>query len=90
MSNEDFFDFGFSAIDVEQLDVLKEKEQQLQQSSGQAGELQERLDRLYKQIQPLLNNLKKDADSKDYIWWPDRAHKIEEFEAHLSKIYYGK
>ena len=90
MSNEDFFDFGFSCVDINELDVLKEKEQALTQASGEAGELQERLERLYKAIQPLLGNLKKDADTKDYIWWPDRALKIEQFEAHLAKIYHGE
>ena len=90
MSKDDFFDFGFSSVALEELDILKEKERQLQQTSGDAAELQERMDRLYKAIQPLLDNLKKDADSKDYIWWPDRAPKIESFEAHLANIYYGK
>ena len=90
MSNDDFFDFGFSSVALEELDILKEKERQIQQTSGDAAELQERLERLYKAIQPLLDNLKKDADSKDYIWWPDRAPKIESFEAHLANIYYGK
>ena len=90
MSKDDFFDFGFSSVALEELDILKEKERQIQQTSGDAAELQERLERLYKAIQPLLDNLKKDADSKDYIWWPDRAPKIESFEAHLANIYYGK
>ena len=90
MSKDDFFDFGFSSVALEELDILKEKERQIQQTSGDAAELQERMDRLYKAIQPLLDNLKKDADSKDYIWWPDRAPKIESFEAHLANIYYGK
>ena len=90
MSRDDFFDFGFTSVALEELDILKEKEKQIQQTSGDAAELQERMDRLYKAIQPLLDNLKKDADSKDYIWWPDRAPKIESFEAHLANIYYGK
>ena len=87
---DDFFDFGFSSIDINELDVLQEKEKQIQAVSGEAGEMQDRLDRLYKAIQPLLGNLKKDADSKDYIWWPNRALKIEQFEAHLAKIYHGE
>ena len=90
MSNEDFFDFGFSSVNLDELDVLQEKDRQVREVSGQAGELQQRLDTLYKAIQPLLNNLKKDADKKEYIHWPDRVPKIESFEAHLAKIYYGK
>ena len=88
--SKDFFDFGFSSVDINELDILKEKEEKLQSVSGEAGELQERLDNLYRAIQPLLGNLKKDADTKDYIWWPERAVKIESFEAHLANIYYGK
>ena len=87
---DDFFDFGFSAVNLDELDVLQEKEQQIQKASGEAGELQGRLDKIYKAIQPLLNNLKKDADKRDYIYWPDRALKIEQFEAHLAKIYHGE
>ena len=87
---DDFFDFGFSSIDINELDVLQEKEKQIQAVSGEAGEMQDRLDRLYKAIQPLLGNLKKDADTKDYIWWPNRALKIEQFETHLAKIYHGE
>ena len=90
MSKEDFFDFGFTSIDINELDILKEKEQQIQQAGGDAAELEQRLEKLYNAIQPLLANLKKDADNKDYIWWPDRAPKIESFEAHLANIYYGK
>ena len=90
MDKNDMFDFGFTSVALEELDILKEKEQQIAQSSGDTAELQERLDRLYKAIHPLLANLKKDADNKDYIWWPDRAPKIESFEAHLANIYYGK
>ena len=89
MSNDDFFDFGFNAVDLNELEVLQEKEKQLQAVSGTAGETQDRLDKLYHAIQPLLNNLKATPE-KDYIYWPDRMPKIESFEAHLAKIYYGK
>ena len=37
---DDFFDFGFSSVDINELDVLKEKEQQIQVASGEAGEMQ--------------------------------------------------
>ena len=89
MSDKDFFDFGFSAVDIEELDVLREKEKQVAAATGSATETQEKLDSIYKAIQPLLNNLKANPD-KDYIFWPGRMPKIESFEAHLAKIYYGK
>ena len=57
-------------------------------SAVTVDELQSRLDKLYKAMIPLLNNLKKNPD-KDYILWPDRLKKVEEFESHLRKIYEG-
>ena len=47
---------------------------------------QEKLDKLYNAITPLLNNLKKNPE-KEYILWPDRLAKVEAFETHLQKIY---
>ena len=47
---------------------------------------QEKLDKLYNAITPLLNNLKKNPE-KEYILWPDRLKKVEAFETHLQKIY---
>ena len=49
---------------------------------------QERLDKLYNAVIPLLNNLKKNPE-KDYILWPNRLEKVEEFESHLQSIYKG-
>jgi len=37
---------------------------------------------------PLLNNLKKNPE-KEYILWPNRLAKVEEFETHLQSIYRG-
>ena len=49
---------------------------------------QERLDNLYNAITPLLNNLKQNPE-KDYILWPNRLEKVEQFESHLQSIYKG-
>jgi len=54
-----------------------------------ADETQERLQKLYNAITPLLNNLKANPE-KDYIYWPDRLSKVESFEDHLQAIYHGK
>ena len=86
--NEEIFDFGFSAVDVGELDVLQEAATKLEESGAGLAKMEEQLSDLYTAIQPLLNNLKKDP-AKDYIWWPQRLEKIEEFEAHLYKIYKG-
>jgi hypothetical protein len=72
----DLFDFGFTAVNEDELSAVT------------VEELQSRLDKLYKAMIPLLNNLKKNPD-KDYILWPDRLKKVEEFESHLRKIYEG-
>ena len=42
--------------------------------------------RIYKMIVPLLNNLAKDADTREYIHWPNRATKIQEFHDKLEAI----
>ena len=47
---------------------------------------QDKIDRLYNAMIPLLNNLKKNPE-KEYILWPDRLTKVEAFEDHLTKIY---
>ena len=83
------WDFGFSMVDENELDAYQEAQTEIQKVSGEAGELQTRLDHLFNSIQPLLNNLKKDP-SKDYILWPNRLDKIEAFEDMLQDIYQGK
>lgn len=75
----DYFDFGFTAVDEEELESY-------QKVSSDASTAQDKLDKLYNAITPLLNNLKKNPE-KDYILWPNRLKKVEEFEEHLSKIY---
>jgi hypothetical protein len=42
-------------------------------------------ERMYKMILPLLTNLKQNPD-KDYIHWPNRTEKIEEFQQKLLSI----
>ena len=84
----EIFDFGFSAVDEDELQAVQTASKQLEQVSTQASSSQERLDKLYNAITPLLNNLKKNPE-KEYILWPDRFAKVEAFEDHLQKIYQG-
>lgn len=77
----DMFDFGFTAVDEEELEAV-------QKSQTTASSTEEKLDSLYNAIIPLLNNLKANPD-KEYILWPNRLDKVKEFEAHLTKIYRG-
>ena len=86
------FDFGFTAIDESELDayqLAQDAQNQLKAASGTAEELQQRLEKMFNAVQPLLNNLKKDP-AKDYILWPQRLEKIEAFEDMLQSIYLGK
>lgn len=71
------FDFGFTAVSEDELDV-----------SQQAVSAEDKLQKLHAAIKPLLANLKKNPD-KDYIKWPNRAKKVEEFEALIEKIVNG-
>ena len=85
----DLFDFGFTAMDEDELSVVQETTQQLSAVSSNAEATQERLDKLYNMIVPLLNNLKANP-AKEYIYWPNRTDKIEEFEQKLLDTYQGK
>jgi hypothetical protein len=85
---DDIFDFGFTAVDEEELSSVQETVAMANDAEQLALSTQERLDKLYNAIIPLLNNLKKNPE-KDYILWPNRLTKVEEFETHLQKIYSG-
>lgn len=87
--SDDFFDFGFTAVDEQELEAVQWTTKQLESTSSTLEEAQKRLDSLYNAIQPLLNNLKANPE-KDYIFWPDRLVKVESFADHLDKIYQGK
>jgi hypothetical protein len=82
----DIFDFGFTAVDEEELEAVQAAKQQASAVESTATATQDKIDRLYNAITPLLNNLKKNPE-KDYILWPNRLAKVEEFETHLQNIY---
>jgi hypothetical protein len=84
----DMFDFGFTAVDEEELQAVQQTAALASDAEQLATTTQERLDKLYNAIIPLLNNLKKNPE-KDYILWPNRLDKVEEFETHLQEIYKG-
>lgn len=84
--SDDFFDFGFTAVDETELEAVQKATTQAEAVASTASTTQEKLDNLYNAITPLLNNLKKNPE-KEYILWPDRLTKVESFETHLQKIY---
>ena len=84
----DMFDFGFTAVDEDELEADQKAASVASEVTASSAQLEERLNSLYNAVIPLLNNLKKNPD-KDYILWPNRLDKVEEFEAHLTNIYKG-
>jgi hypothetical protein len=85
---DESFDFGFSIVDEGELEVLQEAQDTITTVSAEAATLEERLNKLYNMVMPLLNNLAKNPD-KNYIYWPDRLNKIEQFRDRLDKVYQG-
>ena len=84
----DQFDFGFTAVDEQELEAVQKASATATETAQTAEQLQARLDNLYNAITPLLNNLKNNPE-KEYILWPNRLSKVEEFETHLQKLYQG-
>ena len=82
------FDFGFTAVDEDELQAVQQTAAKADDAEQLAMSTQERLDKLFNAVVPLLNNLKKNPE-KDYILWPNRLAKVEQFEDHLQKIYNG-
>ena len=86
--SDELFDFGFTLVDESELDAVQEATQQVESVSTAVESTQEKLDKLFGAIQPLLNNLKANPE-KEYILWPNRLDKIEQFEDYIQKIYKG-
>ena len=83
---EDDFDFGFTAVDESELEIVQQKQKASEDAKTEAYGTQAKLDKLYNAILPLLTNLKKNPE-KEYILWPNRIEKVDQFEDHLRKIY---
>lgn len=79
--SKDSWDFGFTAVDEDELEMVVE-------TTKAATSYEERLDKLYNAIVPLLNNLKRNPE-KEFLKWPNRLEKVEQFETHITNIYRG-
>ncbi len=79
------FDFGFTAVDESELEAVQKTTTKLQTTSSKAEDLEEKLNKLYNAILPLLSNLKANPE-KDYIYWPKRTEKVEAFEDLIAGI----
>ena len=84
----DDFDFGFSTVSENDL-KNRENEIAKQVHSQVTKDADQKVKRMYKMIYPLLQNLKKDADTNEYIYWPNRAEKIDEFIKKLQEVANG-
>jgi len=81
----DKFDFGFTAVDENELEAVQKLSTEASTVAASAEQNEEKLNKLYNAILPLLSNLKANPE-KDYIYWPNRTEKVEAFEDLISGI----
>jgi hypothetical protein len=81
----DQFDFGFTAVDENELEAVQKLSSEASSVAASAEQNEEKLNKLYNAILPLLSNLKANPE-KDYIYWPNRTEKVEAFEDLISGI----
>ena len=81
----DAFDFGFTAVDENELEAVQKLTNKASSVAANAEINEEKLNKLYNAILPLLSNLKANPE-KDYIYWPKRTEKVEAFEDLISGI----
>lgn len=86
MGDFEDFDFGFTAVTEEELKSVQENKSLVQQTEKSLDITQKKVDTMYNMIKPLLNNLQKNPE-KDYIYWPNRLSKLEEFSDKLDEVY---
>jgi tetrahydromethanopterin S-methyltransferase subunit B len=78
-------DFGFTAVTEEELESVKMAELQISDTQDTIKNLETALNDLHQAIIPLLDNLSKNPE-KDFIHWPKRIDKINEFKDELQEI----
>jgi len=93
MTNEDEDDFGFSLVSESELKAMETQlAQEVKQKETEViktnQEMQNKLQQLRNMIMPLLNNLAKD-ETREYIYWPERAKKIKAFKDKINKFVDG-
>ena len=79
MSDIEYNDFGFTAMDAEELAAVDTK---IVEKTTSATEVINQMDDF---IRPLLENLMKDSD-KDYTYWPNRSEMIQKQIERLNNI----
>ena len=79
------FDFGFTAVDENELEAVQKLSAESTSASETSAEMEDKLNKLYNSILPLLSNLKMNPE-KEYIYWPNRVEKVEQFEELIAGI----
>lgn len=85
MSEHDFTDFGFTAMNEDELDAVQTVLVHVTAAVTEVEKLQLKITSLRNAIEPLLKNLEANPE-KAYIHWPDRTSKVKAFRSHLDKI----
>jgi hypothetical protein len=81
------FDFGFTAVNEEELKVVQEAKKNYESVSEEIDHERKKTYTMYNMIMPLLNNLAKNPE-KNYIYWEgaSRLQKIEQFRDKLDEV----
>jgi hypothetical protein len=75
------FDFGFSSISENDFIAREDKA-----VANAVESVQNKVEKMYHLILPLLDNLARDGETNAYIHWPNRGDKIEQFKKKLIEI----
>jgi len=81
---DDIFDFGFTTASEQELEDQERKKLRKEQKAVEQKHVN-KAQRLYDMILPLLDNLRANPE-KEWIYWPNREEKIDEFESKLVDI----
>lgn len=79
------FDFGFSAINEDELESIKILERKAAETESVAADTHDKLQRMYSMVLPLIENLMQDPE-KSYIHWPNRKEKLQLFKKKLQEV----
>ncbi len=80
------YDFGFSAVNAEDIAPAPSFDAELLESlRADYPKVVADLNKAIEMVMPLLNRLK-DNPEKDYIYWPNRTGKIDDFIKKLNKL----
>ncbi len=80
------FDFGFSAVDDDELRQMTGVSIEVETAYTEVEDLRQRLEIAQAMITPLLNNLMLNPEKK-YILWEDRVAKVKSFKSQIDSVF---